>query len=178
VQRSVVETPRVGLDSVRPSRAGAQVARTATQGFKTYSAQATELATRIRESIFKKIAFEMLPDGGRMSVRLDPPELGQLDIHMVVEKGSVVKLSIGAERSEVAQMLDRHMPDLKEHLNSQGIDVQNAEVFTHDFRGETFAEGKSEPGSSSEDMGEPETQETRGMPGTGYITAEGLDFWV
>ena len=135
------------------------------------------MAAKTRESVFKKIVLEMTPKGGHMSVRLDPPQLGQLDVNMIVEKGAVVRLSLGAERSEVAQMLDKHLPELKQLLAEQGLTVEDAEVFTHNFGNE---QNQGRPLRQNHQQGVPESEllETGPMHRTGYITTEGLDFWV
>ena len=168
-------TGRIGLESARGSRVTAASSRPATH--RAYNAKALEMAAKTRESVFKKIVLEMTPKGGHMSVRLDPPQLGQLDVNMIVEKGAVVRLSLGAERSEVAQMLDKHLPELKQLLAEQGLTVEDAEVFTHNFGNE---QNQGRPLRQNHQQGVPESEllETGPMHRTGYITTEGLDFWV
>ncbi len=38
-----------------------------------------------RDSVFRQILFKLGKDRGEMRVLLDPPEFGQLDLHMQVE---------------------------------------------------------------------------------------------
>ena len=163
-------------DGARETRRAAPATRSS---FRGYDAKALELSEKMRDSIFKQVAMKLVPNGGHMLVRLDPPQLGQIDIHMVVEKGTVVHLSLGAERAEIAGMLEKHLPELKQHLIDQGLGVENSEVFTRDFAEQPHAHNNRSFGRHGDRMEseEPEFLNNQTLP-AGYITADGLDFWV
>ena len=135
-----------------------------------------------RASVFKQIAMRVTPERGEMRMRLDPPELGHLDLHMVVEKSGSARLQIVAERPEVVAILERHLGELKQTLADQGIDVAEAEI-QFGQRGQAKG-GLGEPESGSE-FGQhddthsaEESEASDGIRNPGYITADGLDYWV
>ncbi len=141
-----------------------------------------QLEAKTRDSMFKQIALKLLPNGGQMRMRLDPPHLGNLDVNMIVEKGTVVQLSLAAERSDVANMLDRHLPDLKQHLHDLGLSVKNAEVTTHDFTGrgerQHHEQGNTDLANGHGDETNQEVDTSAALQQVGYMTQDGLDFWV
>ncbi len=169
--------------STQASQQISSTARTtgpATTGFKTFSQQALQLAEAAKDSVFKQVAMRITPEGGEMVMHLDPPELGQLDLRMVVEKGVVTKLYIGAERPEVAMMLEKHMHELKQVLSDQGLTVQDAEVQTKDFN-QKQSNDRQHGAGGQEQANELETNEPWGaqhLQQAGFVIGEGLDFWV
>jgi flagellar hook-length control protein FliK len=169
---------RLRVEQPGELRAGTRLTRGTGPRLRTYDAQAMELQLKTRDSVFKNIAMRLLPDGGEMRMRLDPPHLGNLDIKLVVEKGVVVQLSLGAERADVANMLDRSLPELKQFLESQGLSLGHSAVSTFEFAGQSHAHhswGNGGNGSGAEDH-EPEA--LTGALRSDFVTAEGLDFWA
>ncbi|MHC5065310.1 MAG: flagellar hook-length control protein FliK [Planctomycetota bacterium] len=153
-------------------------------GYKTvnkYSLQMTEAA---RESVFKQIAIRLNPEGGEFLMRLDPPELGKLNLQMTVENHGQMRLLITAERSDLASLLERHMAELEQELAKQGITVTGSEVRHDDGKG--TAETKDNSGSDFALNGENAANEDDSQqsqthlirPGVGFITADSLDFWA
>ena len=72
------------------------------------------------------------------------------------------------------------MPELKQFLADQGLSLEHAEVFTHDFAGRNNGDRDAERDErtsqdSVEEEGTPAAQLLRNR---GYVTADGLDFWV
>ena len=158
---SVTELPGAGPKT--PSR----------PGYRTMSPQLLRMAEQARDSVFKQVLFRVVDGTGEMRVLLDPPELGRLDLKMVVDKAGVMQLSILAERAEIALVLDKHMAELKSALAQHGLDVANAEV-QHQEMGQR--QHKDHGGGASADT--QETQDPQAFQHRGYISAEGLDFWV
>lgn len=171
---------RTVAEAVKGTSGPIRAPATGPSSYRTVNPATLAAAEAARDSVIKQITFQLNPDGGRMSVHLDPPELGRLDIHMVVEKGAVLQLSIAAERPEVLMMLNKGVPELRQALTQQGLDLSGADVQTSLF------EHREDGGRSSGHRGdgpamghdEIEAQMTRGRVGMGYVTAEGLDFWV
>jgi len=147
-------------------------------GYRTVNTATLAAAEAARDSVIKQIAFELSPDGGKMLVHLDPPELGRLNIHMVVEKGAVLQLSIAAERPEVLAMLDKHIPELRQALTQQGLDLSGTDVQTSLFEHREHGDGSHKDHGNGPDMGHDEFEAARTQGRMGYVTAEGLDFWV
>jgi hypothetical protein len=145
--------------------------------YRTTTAAQVRLLDHARDSVFKQILLHLRDDGGEMRLRLQPPELGELDLHLVVEKGSSLRLSIAAERADLAAMLERHLDALKQTLQEQGLQVAHAEVRTQgDGAHRQHGARRDERGADANERRELDPIPARRSGG--YVTAEGLDFWV
>jgi flagellar hook-length control protein FliK len=65
--------------------------------------------------------------GGRVTIRLDPPELGGLSLRVVVSDGAV-HVSLVADQAPVADLLQRHSSDLRSALESHGLRLDRLDV--------------------------------------------------
>jgi flagellar hook-length control protein FliK len=167
------------LHSELPQTAQRALAAEAKQtGYRTLNAQAVQLNEQARDSVFKQILFKLGKDGGEMRMRLEPPELGQLDLRMTVENGNTVRLSIGAERADLRDLLLSGLDELKKQLEQSGLSVAHAEVHTQHGGGSKHGDEHADH-SHSTASGEGDV-DTSASPSarTGWITAQGLDFWV
>lgn len=147
-------------------------------GYATKSAHSMQMLEQARDSVFKQIMMKLNDDGGEMRMRLQPPELGQLDLRMTVEGGNKLTLLIAAERNDMAQLLQRHIEELKTTLAENGLEVTGAEVQTReDFeRQQAARDAQGDAGAAAhDDFAEDAASAPRQR---GYITAEGLDFWA
>lgn len=173
--KATAEGPARGIDGAW-QRANTPVAAAAVAaGYRTSSVVSAQLLEQARDSVFKQILMKLAPDGGEMHLRLDPPELGEVDLHMVVEQGNKLSLTIATERQDLTQLLQRHLDELKQSLQAAGLEVTDAQVRTRDggSRGRPNDGGSAQQhGGDGRDERHPPTR--RG----GYVTAEGLDFWV
>lgn len=174
-QTSVANAARTLLDAAAAQKAA--LPRSEVNGYRTLNAQSVNLLEQARDSVFKQIMLKLTGDGGEMRMRLEPPDLGELDLHMVVEKGGSLRLSIGAERQDVQLLLQRHLDELKQTLQQNGFAIAHAEVRTHsDASGRRGANAglgytfDTAPGDDSKVAG--------GNQHVNYINAQGLDFWV
>lgn len=167
------------LHSEMPQVAHRALAAEAKQtGYRTLNAQAVQLNEQARDSVFKQILFKLGKDGGEMRMRLDPPELGQLDLRMTVENGNSVRLSIGAERADLRDLLLSGLDQLKKQLEQSGLTVAHAEVHTQQGGGSQH--GDSDANQSHSNAHGEDDVDTSAQPSarSGWITAQGLDFWV
>lgn len=65
--------------------------------------------------------------GGSMTMRLDPPELGQLRVQMTIVGGNVTaEFTAGTQQTQA--LLDRHITALRSSLESQGLTVERLTV--------------------------------------------------
>jgi flagellar hook-length control protein FliK len=60
-------------------------------------------------------------------LQLNPPELGRLDIQLIVE-GERVQAHIVAESKDVGALIQSHLPELKQALQSHRLDLENLRV--------------------------------------------------
>lgn len=61
---------------------------------------------------------------GEMVVRLNPPELGQLTVRVALEDG-ILKAHFVAPSSDVKQLLDQNLAQLRHMLETQGLSIQD-----------------------------------------------------
>jgi chemotaxis protein MotD len=73
------------------------------------SGLAVELVSRVRDG---KSRFE---------IRLDPPELGRIDVHLKVDRDGNVTSRLVVERSETLDLLRRDAPSLERALHNAGL---------------------------------------------------------
>ena len=137
-----------------------------------------ELFEQARESVFQQILMKLDRDGGEMRLRLQPPELGQLDLRLVVEDGNRLTLTIAADRDDTAQLLQRHLDELKHTLQPAGLEISGASVqtrseFARDHGG-AFGQEPRHAFDGTDDE-PPTTADRRRL---GYVSATGLDFWA
>jgi flagellar hook-length control protein FliK len=115
-----------------------------------------------------------------MRLRLDPPQLGELDLHLVVEKGSTLRLLVVTERQELRDLLLGGLGELRQKLQEGGLTVAHAEVQT---RQEARDRGLYQRGADGQRHDSPgDEAAAKAAPArptnTGWFTAHGLDFWV
>jgi flagellar hook-length control protein FliK len=73
------------------------------------------------------ITGTLLPNGGSMSIRLDPPELGALQITVKMENG-VMSASFQTSNEQATRLLSHSLSQLKTALETQGISVDRLHV--------------------------------------------------
>jgi hypothetical protein len=125
--------------------AAVRTAAPALAGYRSLSPATLQLAEAARDSVFRQIALRVDRDGGELRLLLDPPELGELDLRLVVEKGGALRLSIGAERPELLLAIDKHMHELRQALAMHGLDVAHAEVHARERGSERHSGGDAAP---------------------------------
>jgi flagellar hook-length control protein FliK len=90
-------------------------------------AQEAEFAEANHPAMVSAIHAQALPDGGRMQIRLDPPQLGSLEIHVEVRDG-VLTASFQTSNDEATRLLSHSLSRLKHSLESQGISIDRLHV--------------------------------------------------
>lgn len=69
--------------------------------------------------------------GSSISMKLHPEELGEIKLDLVVEKDRVRALIV-AQSQQVQEVLERHLPRLREALQHQGLKVDELQVSVDD----------------------------------------------
>ena len=174
--KSAGDGPGRGIDGAMqrantPTRAAAVAA-----GYRTSSTSSARLLDEARDSVFKQILLKLNPGGGEMRMKLEPPDLGELDLHMVVTEGNKLSLSIGAEHKDMTALLQRHMDELKQTLQDAGLEVTDAQVHTRSDGGRGQQRDNNFQSNGSDDQAAAARNHLPKLGG--YVTAEGLDFWV
>lgn len=160
------------------SQATATASR-ATPGYRTLNPQTLQLAQNARDSIFKQIVFQIDADRSEMRVLLNPPELGHLDLRLIVDKSGALQLSIITERPEVAAMLDRNASELKLLLQSKGFGDVQTNVQAGDSGTQRHPEQHRRSASATRAAELAAADLAAALPTlrrAGFITADGIDF--
>jgi flagellar hook-length control protein FliK len=129
---------RVSLDPFDPSLAQpADVASAKAAAQERTTAPAPPPApepppeTRFAEVNHAKIVTgihgELLPNGGAMHLRLDPPELGDLLVSVQMRDG-VMTAAFQTSNDEATRLLSHSLGDLKATLEAQGVTVERLHV--------------------------------------------------
>jgi flagellar hook-length control protein FliK len=103
------------------------------------------------ESIVKGVQTQLLPRGGTMQIRLDPPELGALHVILSIKDG-VATASFQTSNEQATQLLSHSLSQLKTAMESTGVTVDKLQV--------QQAPKNQDSQSSKED-----SQQGRGQPG-------------
>jgi len=73
----------------------------------------------------------MKKDSGRIVIKLEPPNLGTLNMDVRVNKDAVTMLLV-ADNNDVKQVLNSNLEQLKTALQGQGLNVDRLDVLVHD----------------------------------------------
>lgn len=70
---------------------------------------------------------QLLPGGGTMQIRLDPPQLGDLQVTVKMQNG-VMTASFQTSNDDATRLLSHSLGQLKQTLETQGISVEKLHV--------------------------------------------------
>lgn len=148
-------------------------------GYRTLNAAGVAMNDQARDSVFKQILFKLGKEGSEMRVRLEPPEFGELDLHMTVDSNNSLRLSIGTERADMRDLIQGGLDQLKKELQDSGLTVAHAEVHTRDGQDRQkdpgFGEARQQ-NSNGDDADD--ASNAKASRHTGWYSTSGLDFWV
>ncbi|MCH6560928.1 MAG: flagellar hook-length control protein FliK [Myxococcales bacterium] len=98
-----------------------------TEGVASELRALPELPIENEAEIMRQVRVLAQNGGGRAQIQLNPPELGGLSLRLTVMHDSV-QLSVVAERGAVAELIARHLPELRQALEAQGLKIDHLEV--------------------------------------------------
>jgi flagellar hook-length control protein FliK len=99
--------------------------------------------------------------GGTLTMRLDPPSLGDLRVTMTIERGSVVA-DITPSTRVAHDLLSNGLTALREALERQGLHVERLSVHAPPAKAEQPATTSPQPGHAAPNASGPERSEPRG----------------
>ncbi len=105
-----------------------------------------QFATANHDKIITGLKTELLPNGGTMHIRLDPPELGALQVKVSMQDG-VMTASFETSNDDATKLLSHSLTQLKHALESQGVSVDKLHV-QQSPRNESSSNQKDENGQS------------------------------
>jgi flagellar hook-length control protein FliK len=157
----------INLDTnALPTTSPADPAQPATQPARAAEAQAAASSTGQQTSPAAQITPALMhlghaPDGAqRLTVRLDPPDLGHVQVKIDRPLDAPARVEITVEKPETLSMLLRDQPQLQRALDQAGVPVEGRNV--------TFHVATPEPASRS-DSGTPPVPNTT----AGGLTGDG-----
>jgi flagellar hook-length control protein FliK len=118
-------------------------------------------------------------------LQLDPPDLGKLDIRLLLD-GDRVQAQIIAESADVKALIQAHLPELRDALQSQRLDLDRVQVdvqsgggeqrdFSHGFR-QNSTPPRQERGVVLSQGAEPEREEL--IEGSSLRRSAGVNVWA
>ena len=78
-------------------------------------------------TIINSVKTNLLPRGGSMQLRLDPPELGRIQVNVEMRDG-VMNATFQTTSDDATRMLSHSLGQLKSSLESQGVTVEKIQV--------------------------------------------------
>jgi hypothetical protein len=98
------------------------------------------------ERLAAEISTHARSERQEISMRLEPPELGHVRIDLSVD-GDRVQARITTEFAEAGGLIQSHLQDLREALQTHHLDLINVQVDlgANNFSGNLYQDGKSEP---------------------------------
>lgn len=109
------------------SAPGAAAASDAADVDDAQSSPEAQFADANHPRIVSGITGRMLPSGGTMQLRLDPPELGAIQVRVEMHNG-VMTASFETSNDQASRLLSHSLGDLRSALEAQGVSVQKLQV--------------------------------------------------
>jgi len=78
-------------------------------------------------NVVSSLRAQLMPNGGTMRIRLDPPQLGALQVTVHMRDG-VMTASFETSTDEATRLLSHSLSQLKGVLESQGVNVEKLQV--------------------------------------------------
>ncbi len=83
--------------------------------------------SQIFDQVVSHLSGSANGESGRMVLRLQPAELGSLKLDLAIE-GDKISANIHAQSQQVREVLERHLPQLRNALAEQGLKVEQFQV--------------------------------------------------
>ncbi len=119
-----------------------------------------ELPVQNETDIIREARLLTQAGGGQARIQLHPPQLGELLLRITVTDQSV-SVSFVAEHAQIADVLARHLPELRQALEGMGLRLDNLEL---DARTANDADEFGSRGSATDGNTRDGTQR-QGLPG-------------
>lgn len=130
LMRQLMQNPQlspavpVGLNQ---STAVSAVPPVATAPLSPMSAEQPTMDSQIFDQVVTRLAGSFNGESGRMILRLHPAELGSLRLDLQVE-GETIRASLQAQTTQVQEVIERNLPQLRQALAEQGLKIEQFQV--------------------------------------------------
>jgi len=118
---------------------------------------------RVVRMVNQQMVHRAADGGGTLRLRLDPPELGRVKLEVTVEQQHVRAQAV-VESGQVRQVLMEHLPDLKQQLAQQGMQLERFDVTEQavdQHQQSRFAFNRNTEGSEDQNAQSSVKQQTR-----------------
>jgi flagellar hook-length control protein FliK len=155
---SLLDAPEAAPQQQGPSAAPAPAAASSTQTQHAVAEQSAARAAPAAHQVGREIVRKF--DGGntRFELRLDPPELGRVEVRMEVSRDHRVTAVIAADSPQALTELARHARDLEQMLQGAGLELSDSGLSFDLRRGREQAETAEFGGSVAD--GAPAVEDT------------------
>lgn len=113
--------------SAPTSSTGSAALDQAPQTEDTQSSTSSDFSETNHPKIVSAITGRLLPNGGAMQIRLDPPELGAMQLRVEMRDG-VMTASFETSNDQATRLLSHSLGSLRTALEAQGVNVQKLQV--------------------------------------------------
>ena len=109
---------------------------------------------RVLDQVLNQLSLNRTGDKNRVTIRLNPQELGEIKLELVMDKDHL-KAQMVAQTRQVQEILEKHLPRLQEALQNQGIKVDQIEVSvdSQGNRGREFFDRNHQPAPRAHSFG-------------------------
>jgi flagellar hook-length control protein FliK len=109
-------------------------------------------------NVVSSMRSQLMPNGGTMRIRLDPPQLGALQVTVHMRDG-VMTTSFETSTDEATKLLSHSLAQLKGVLESQGVNVEKLQV--QQGPRETQSSGRNDNQQQEQPGGQQQREATR-----------------
>ncbi len=81
----------------------------------------------VMDQVISHFSMKRRLESGSINLKLHPQELGELRMEIKVEQDNI-KAHITTQNPQAQEMLDRHLPRLREALEQQGLNLEQVEI--------------------------------------------------
>lgn len=141
----------------------------------TQSASATQAhpATQLVSATIQKAV--KAGEDTNIKMRLDPPELGRVEVKMSIDKDNKARIVLTVEKPETFLMLQRDADALHRAMADAGLDTQgdlNFELASEDHDFEQAQRGRSDGSDTDDELIEETTLDVQIDPVTGHVRTD------
>ncbi len=124
-QAKVAETtaaPTInGVTQTQPPAQSTQATLTVSQATQTPATAQPDIA-----ALAVSIAAKSAGGSKHFDIRLDPAELGRIDVHLSVDAAGKAQAHLTADKPQTLEMLQRDSTSLQRNLKDAGVDISNS----------------------------------------------------
>lgn len=156
-------------DGVNTSQAVAESQKAATLKLHAHSYE--PVSQQLRAALGERLQLQMDSRVQHATIRLDPPDMGKIDITLNVDAGKL-QVHINASQSEVYRALQQVSQDLKQALSEQNfvqVNVQVASQHSADRQGREMPQYRHEHEDDIQDAQRAETARRRNHTDDGSV---------